>query len=214
LKTLFEYTRVTAPFAGVVTKRYADTGSMIQAGISSSTQVMPVVKLSENTLLRLIFPVPESAVPTVHVGQQVEVRVPTLNRSFPGRVARFSDKVSSATRTMDTEVDVPNPNLVLIPGMYAEVSLTLDHRSGAVTAPISAVEVGNDETSGLVVVVTPENRVEVRKVQLGLQTETKFEVKSGLRQGDLVVTGNRATLKSGQEVRPKVVDLTAAAPGS
>src|ERR1051325_3077287 len=57
LKTLFEYTRVTAPFAGVVTKRYADTGSMIQAGISSSTQVMPLVKLSENTLLRLIFPV-------------------------------------------------------------------------------------------------------------------------------------------------------------
>jgi RND family efflux transporter MFP subunit len=210
LKTLFEYTRVTAPFAGLVTKRYADTGSMIQAGISSSTQVMPVVKLSENTLLRLIFPVPESVVPTVHVGQQVEVRVPTLNRAFPGRVARFSDKVSSATRTMDTEVDVPNSNLVLIPGMYAEVTLTLDHRNGVVTAPISAVEVGNDETSGQVVVVTSENRVEIRKVQLGLQTETKFEVKSGLRGGELVVTGNRAALKSGQEVRPKVVDLTAA----
>jgi len=210
LKTLFEYTRVTAPFAGLVTKRYADTGSMIQAGIASSTQVMPVVKLSQNTLLRLIFPVPESAVPTVHVGQQVEIRVPTLNRSFPGRVARFSDKVSSATRTMDTEVDVPNPNLVLIPGMYAEVTLTLDHRNGVVTAPISAVEVGNDENSGQVVVVTPENRVEMRKVQLGLQTETKFEVKSGLRGGELVVTGNRATLKSGQEVRPKVVELTPA----
>jgi len=210
LKTLFEYTRVTAPFAGVVTKRYADTGSMIQAGISSSTQVMPVVKLSENTLLRLIFPVPESAVPTVHVGQQVEVRVPTLNRSFPGRVARFSDRVSSATRTMDTEVDVPNPDLVLIPGMYAEVRLTLDHRNGVVTAPISAIELGNDETSGQVVVVTPENRIEIRKVQLGLQTETKFEVKSGLHYGEFVVTGNRATLKSGQEVRPKVVNLTSA----
>jgi len=103
LKTLFEYTRVTAPFAGLITKRYADTGSMIQAGISSSTQAMPLVKLSENTLLRLIFPVPESAVHTVHVGQQVEVRVPTLGRSFPGRVARFSDKVLSATRTMDTK---------------------------------------------------------------------------------------------------------------
>lgn len=115
---------------------------------------------------------------------------------------------------MDTEVDVPNPNLVLIPGMYAEVSLTLDHRNGVVTAPISAVEVGNDETSGQVVVVTPENRIELRKVQLGLQTETKFEVKSGLRNGELIITGNRATLKAGQEVRPKVVDLTAAAPSS
>ena len=129
VKTLFDYTRVTAPFAGVITKRYADTGSMIQAGTSSSTQAMPLVKLSENSLLRLIFPVPESAVPTVHIGQQVEVRVPTLKRSFPGQVARFADKVSTATRTMDTEVDVPNPSLVLIPGMYAEVDLTPDHRA-------------------------------------------------------------------------------------
>ncbi|MGH9693344.1 MAG: efflux RND transporter periplasmic adaptor subunit, partial [Bryobacteraceae bacterium] len=105
VKTLADYIRVTAPFAGVITKRYADTGSMIQAGTSSSTQVMPLVKLSENRLLRLILPVPESAVPTVHVGQQVEVCVPTLNRSFPGRVARYADKLSSGTRTMDTEVD-------------------------------------------------------------------------------------------------------------
>lgn len=213
VKTLFEYTRVTAPFTGVITKRYADTGAMIQAGISSSTQVMPVVKLSENSLLRLILPVPESAVPTVHVGQQVEVRVPTLGRSFLGRIARFSEKVSSATRTMETEVDVPNPNLVLVPGMYAEASLTLDHRNAVVTVPISAVDVGADETSGQVVVVTPENRIDIRKIQLGFQTETKFEVKSGLHEGDLVVTGNRSSLRSGQEVRPKVID-TAVSPNS
>jgi macrolide-specific efflux system membrane fusion protein len=94
--------------------------------------------------------------------------------------------------------------------MYAEVTLTLDRRNSVVTAPVSAIELGNDETSGQVIVVTPENRIEVRKVQLGLQTETKFEVKSGLHEGDFVVTGNRATLKSGQEVRPKVVELPAA----
>jgi RND family efflux transporter MFP subunit len=210
LKTLFEYTRVTAPFTGLVTKRYADTGSMIQAGISSSTQAMPLVKLSENTLLRLIFPVPESAAPTVHVGQQVEVRVPTLGRSFPGRVARFSDKVLSATRTMDTEVDVPNPSLVLIPGMYAEATLTLDHRSAVLTAPIAAVDLAADESSGQVIVVTAENRIEVRKVQIGIQTETKLEVKAGLSDGDMVVTSNRSNLRSGQEVRPKVINLTAA----
>src|ERR1041384_423290 len=106
---------------------------MIQAGTSSSTQVMPVVKLSQNSRLRLILPVPESAVPTVHVGQAVDVRVPTLNRSFPGKIARFAGKVSSATRTMDTEVDVANPDLVLIPGMYAQADLTLDHRTGILT---------------------------------------------------------------------------------
>jgi RND family efflux transporter MFP subunit len=207
LKTLFDYTRVTAPFAGLVTKRYADTGAMIQAGISSSTQVMPLVKLSENSLLRLIFPVPESAVPSVHVGQQVDVRVPTLKRSFPGRVARFSEKVSSATRTMDTEVDVSNPNLVLVPGMFAEVTLTLEQRNAVLTVPISAVDLGNDETSGQVVVVTTENKADVRNIQLGLQTETKFEVKAGLREGELVVTSNRSNLRSGQEVRPKVTEL-------
>jgi RND family efflux transporter MFP subunit len=205
IKTLFDYTRVTAPFAGVITKRYADTGSMIQAGTSSSTQVMPLVKLSENSLLRLVLPVPESAVPSVHVGQRVEVRVPTLGRTFPGRVARFADKVASATRTMDTEVDVPNPSSILIPGMYAEVDLTLDHRSDVLAVPIPAVDLGSDESSGQVKVVTPENRIEIRKVQLGMQTANSIEIRSGLRAGESVVTGNRASLREGEEVRPKLL---------
>src|ERR1043166_10020290 len=121
-----EYTRVTAPFTGVITKRCADTGAM-------QTQSTPVVRLSQNNLLRLILPVPESAVPTVRIGQQVEVKVPTLKRSFPGRVARFSEKVSSATRPMATEGDAPNPSLLLIPGMYAELSLNLDRRNHALS---------------------------------------------------------------------------------
>jgi RND family efflux transporter MFP subunit len=212
VKTLAQYLRVTAPFAGVITKRYADTGSMIQAGTSSSTQVMPLVRLSENKLLRLILPVPESAVPTVHVGQQVEVRVPTLRRSFPGRVSRYADKLSSGTRTMDTEVDVSNPSRVLIPGMFAEVNLTLAHRTGVLAVPIPAVDLsGSDESSGEVVVVTPENRIDIRKVQLGLQNPTSVEIRSGLRAGDLVVTGNRSRLEAGQQVRPKLTDLAAEA---
>ena len=211
IKTLLDYTRVTAPFTGVVTKRYADTGSMIQAGTSSSTQVLPLVRLSENSLLRLVLPVPESAAPTVHIGQQVEVRVPTLDRSFPGQVARFADKVASATRTMDTEVDVPNASLVLIPGMFAEVNLTLSHRRAALTVPIPAVDLSGDESSGQVVVVTPENRIEIRKVKLGIQTATDVEVLAGLREGDLVVTGNRGSLRDGQQVRPKPVDVASKA---
>lgn len=212
VKTLFDYTRVTAPFTGVITKRYADTGAMIQAGIASATQAMPVVKLSENSLLRLIFPVPESVVPTVHIGQNVEVRVPTLGRSFPGRVARFADKVSTATRTMDTEVDVPNPRLVLIPGMYAEADLTTDHKSGVLTVPITAVDLAGDETSGQVTIVTSENRIEIRKVQLGAQTENKIEIRAGLKMGDMVVTANRSNLRQAQQVRPKQTET--AAPGA
>jgi len=206
IQTMLDYTRVTAPFAGVITKRYADTGSMLQAGTSSSTQAMPLVRLSENSSLRLIVPVPESAVPTVHIGQTVAVRVPTLDRSFPGRVARFSEKVSAATRTMDTEVDVANPTLVLIPGMYAEVDLTLDSHPRALVVPVQAVDVGADDASGQLAVVNSEKRIEIRSVKLGLQTASGAEILSGLRAGDLVVVGSRSGLKAGQEVQAKIIE--------
>lgn len=218
VKTLLVYTRVIAPFAGVVTKRYADTGSMIQAGTASQTQAMPVVRLSENSLLRLILPVPESVVPTVHIGQQVDVRVPTLTRSFPGRVARFSDKLSMATRTMDTEVDVPNASLVLIPGMYAEVNLTLDRRHAVLAIPVMAVDLDsgsgesgarNQAATGKVMIVTPNNRVERRTVSLGIETANQVEVRSGLNEGDSVVLSGRSGLQPGQEVRPKATTMAA-----
>lgn len=214
VQTMFDYSRVTAPFAGVVTRRFADTGSMIQAGTASQTQAMPVVRLSENTLLRLILPVPESAVPTVHLGQKVDVHVPTLGRTFPGRVARFADKVSLSTRTMDTEVDVPNPNLVLVPGMYAEVNLTLAQHNRVLTVPVTAVDIGSAEgrsgSTGKVMVITSNNRVETRKIALGLETSTRVEVVSGLNEGDMVVIGNRSGLQPGQEVHPKVTEMAAA----
>ena len=218
VKTLMDYTRVIAPFAGVITRRYADTGSMIQAGTASQTQAMPVVKLSENSLLRLILPVPESAVPTVHIGQQVEVRVPTLNRSFPGRVARFVEKVSVATRTMDTEVDVANPSLILIPGMYAEVNLTLDRRDKVLAVPVMAVDRANSDSepgaaqTGEVLIVTPNNRVEKRKVTLGIESSNNVEIRSGLNEGDSVVLTGRAALQPGQEVRPKVTAMSTKTP--
>jgi RND family efflux transporter MFP subunit len=223
VQTMFDYTRVTAPFTGVVTRRFADTGSMIQAGTASQTQAMPVIRLSENSLLRLILPVPESAVPTVHIGQQVDVRVPTLGRTFPGRVARFADKVSVATRTMDTEVDVTNPSLVLIPGMYAEVNLTLAHRSSVLAIPMMAVDMtagaegehgaggGKAGSPGQVMVVTPNNRVEIRHIAFGLETASRVEVISGLNEGDMVVIGNRAGLQPGQEVRPRITAMEASA---
>ena len=215
VKTLMDYTRVTAPFAGVITRRYADTGSMIQAGTASQTQAMPVVKLSENSLLRLILPVPESAVPTVHIGQQVEVKVPTLNRSFPGRVARFVEKVSVATRTMDTEVDVPNPSLIVVPGMYAEVNLTLDRRSKVLAIPVLSVDLDNSDSrtgaaqTGQVLIVTPNNHVEKRRVTLGIESSNSVEVLSGLNEGDSVVLSGRSALQVGQEVRPKVTAMSA-----
>jgi RND family efflux transporter MFP subunit len=210
IHTLMAYTRVTAPFAGVVTKRYADTGSMIQAGTASQTQAMPLVRLSQNSKLRLILPVPESAVPTVHTGQKVQVRVPTLNRTFPGTVIRFADKLLLSTRTMDTEVDVENPGLVLIPGMYAEVNLTLQQHDRVLALPVAAVDSEGDGARGHVLFVTPNGRVERRNIALGLETANRIEIRSGLNEGDMVVLSGRTTLQAGQEVKPKVTELAAA----
>ncbi len=213
VKTMLAYTQVTAPFAGVITKRYANTGSMIQAGTASQTQAMPVVRLSENSLLRLILPVPESDVSLVHVGQGLTVRVPTLNRTFPGKVARFSDRVQLSTRTMDTEVDVANSGFTLIPGMYAEVDFTTEIRNHALTVPVSAVDVSaENETTGKVLTISSGGVLEARNVSLGLQTAESFEVRSGLQPGELVVTGNRASLRPGLHVRPKMNDISVANP--
>jgi RND family efflux transporter MFP subunit len=208
VQTLIEYTRVTAPFTGVITKRFADTGSMIQAGTASQSQAMPVVRLSENSLLRLILPVPESAVATVHLGQQVEVEVPNLHRSFPGKVARFANKLVLSTRTMDTEVDVPNPNLVLIPGMFAEVNLTLERHNAVLAVPVMAVDL-DDEKTGRVMIVTPNDRVEIRKIGLGVESGDRVEVRSGLNEGDRVVLSGRSVLHAGDEVRPRAITLAA-----
>ena len=205
VKTLAAYAQITAPFTGVITRRYADTGSMIQAGTASNTQAMPVVRLSENRLLRLVLPVPESIVPRIHAGAPVEVHVPSLNRSFPGKVARFSEKVQSSTRTMETEVDVANPQLVLVPGMYAEARLTLDRKAGALAVPLGAIAA--HDTTPSVLVVNAEGRLEDRPVKLGVETAQMVEVTSGLKPDELVVVGSRRQLKSGQIVQPKLVDM-------
>lgn len=201
--TMLAYSKITAPFTGVISKRYADTGAMIQAGTSSQTQALPLVRLSEIDRLRLVLPVPEEIVAHIRLGEAVEVRVPSLDhRIFVGTVSRFSDTVSTATRTMETEVDVPNPSLTLVPGMYAEAVLTLDHRAKALAIPLMSVSTQGDKSS--VFVVNSQNKVEERQVKLGIQTANRTEVIAGLREGDMVVVGNRSQIQSGLEVTPKV----------
>lgn len=202
LKTMFQYTSITAPFAGVVTKRYANTGSMIQAGTSSQTQAMPLVRLSQNNVLRLVLPVPESATPKIHVGETLDVKVSALGRTFPGRVARSAGTLQMATRTMDTQVDVQNPNLALVPGMYAEVNLNLDDRKGALTVPIDAIEGTGSEAH---VFVVRGGVVQTAPVTVGLETAQKVEILSGLQQGDMVIVGRHSGLKNGQKVTPKLI---------
>jgi RND family efflux transporter MFP subunit len=201
-QTLFDYARITAPFAGVITHRYADTGAMIQTGTSSQTQSMPVVRLSENDRLRLVIPAPESAVSRIHLGQHVDVTVQSLHRTVSGTVARFANRLDTDTRTMRVEVDVQNANLELVPGMYADASLSLDQVSGVVIAPVQAVD--RSETGARVLAVGRDGRLESRAVTLGLETDDRIEVKQGLSEGDVVVVGSRAQLKPGTMVTPKL----------
>ena len=197
-----EYTRVTAPFAGVITKRYADTGAMIQSGTASHSQAMPVVRLSQNNLLRLVLPVPESAAGLVRVGSVLEVRIPTLQRTFQGRVARTTDTVDTATRTLGVQVDVPNPSGQLIPGMYAEVNLTLSSSLNALTVPVNALREKDGARS--VYVVGDDKKLAVRQASVGLESATAAQITSGLSEGEMVIVSNTAQLSPGQTVEPKV----------
>jgi len=204
-QALFAYARITAPFSGVVTQRYANLGTLMQAGTSSSTQAMPLVKLSEDDLFRLVIPVPESSVRYIRVNDPVDVHVPSLNRSFPGKVARFSVDVQADTRTMHTEVDVPNRDRLLMPGMYAETTLTLEAKDNVLAVPLEAVNHEGEQTT--VYVVSPTGKVEDRVIALGLETSTEAEVVSGLAEGEPVIVSDRSGLKPGQEVRPQVVQM-------
>lgn len=204
-QTLFDYSKITAPFSGVVTQRYANLGTLVQAGTNSSTQAIPIVKLSQDDLFRLVIPVPESYVRFIRVGDPVDVHVASLNRTFPGKVSRFSVDVREDTRTMHTEVDVRNPDHTLVPGLYAEADLILEHKEDIPTIPLQALNHEGDKVA--VFVVNPNGQLEDRPVNLGIQTANDAEVVAGLHEGEMVVVSDRAGLKAGEKVSPQAVQV-------
>jgi RND family efflux transporter MFP subunit len=206
--TMLGYLRISAPFAGVITQRRGDPGALVQAGTASQTQAMPVVRLSQIDPLRLVLPVPESVVPRIRIGSPVEVRVEALNRVFQGRVARFTGRLDSATRTMETEVDLQNPGHVIKPGMFGNALLRLDRRDNTIAVPVQALSEKGGSSS--VMVVNADGQLEERRVEIGLETPDLVEVKSNLRDGELVVIGNRSSLKPGTRVEAKLMDRPSA----
>lgn len=210
VRAMYSYARITAPFTGVITKRYADTGTMLQAGTSSHTQAMPLVRVSQNDLLRLTVPVPESVVPDVRVGMAVQVQVPSLKKTYTGTVARFADQVDFSTRTMRTEIDVRNPRYELVPGMYAYAALVLEHRHNALSVPVQALDRQGNEVS--VLRVTADHKLERVTIGVGLQTPKRVEILSGLKENDEVVVSARSQLNPGEIVQPKLIQL-ATSPG-
>jgi RND family efflux transporter MFP subunit len=200
---LSDYTRIVAPFTGVVTVRYADTGSLIAAGTASSTQSTPVVRIAQISVLRLVLPIPESVAGEIRLGDPVKVHVQALNQDIVGKVSRSAQSLDVQTRTMETEIDFENSNGKLLPGMYAETVLELADRKDVLVVPMEAVAQNAGEAK--ILVVSPQNIVEERKVKIGLQGKSRVEVLSGLTEGERVIIGNQSQFRSGEKVAPKEI---------
>ena len=195
-----QYATITAPYSGVVTMRYADTGALIPAGTAEGLN-QAVVRLAQSDVLRLRMPVPERDVPMVHEGSTVTVHVQATGQQFPGTVVRFTRDVSNSTRTMMTEVDIKNPSLALTPGMYADVTFNLEEKKDALIVPASAILQGDQPS---VMLVDSSNHVQKRPVVLGIGGANTQEITSGLQAGDRVIIGGLSTLQVGEEVKPQL----------
>lgn len=197
---LADYSRITAPFSGIVTWRYADTGSLIQAGTSNSAS-MPVVKLAQVDALRLRLPVPESLAGFVRVGTTASIHVQALGETLTGKISRSTGALDPSTRTMQVEIDVPNADGKLSPGMYADVTMNIQRAGDALVVPVQAVDQSGSEP--FVMLVNSANKVERRVIHIGVSTANRVEVLSGLKEGDHVIVANLATFQPGESVQPK-----------
>jgi RND family efflux transporter MFP subunit len=207
-KALYAYSRITAPFDGVVTEMDAFTGALLPAGTSSNKGDLALCKLSQNNLLRLVIPVPERAVPDVRIGQSVPLKVTTLNKTLEGKIVRVSGQIDLDTRTMHTEIQVPNSDYSLVPGMYASVELPLHTAENALTVPIQSFQ-SSGEGRGTVLVVNGSNKIELREVRPGIQTASLVQLLTGVKVGERVVIGDQSQYRSGELVNPVPVPAKA-----
>ncbi|HVZ19279.1 MAG TPA: efflux RND transporter periplasmic adaptor subunit, partial [Terriglobales bacterium] len=204
VSAMWDYSHIVAPFDGVVTWRYADTGALVQAGTSNAS-AQPVVKLAQVDVLRLRVPVPESLTSNIHIGSPASVTVQATKEKFQAKVTRFTDSLDRATRTMQVEFDIPNKDHHLAPGMYGDVVLQVEHKSNVLTVPVEALLHGNDKAS--VLVLDDNNHVSTRPISTGIEEPSLVEVVSGLKEGDRVIVGNLTAFHDGEVVDPKLSSL-------
>jgi RND family efflux transporter MFP subunit len=202
-----DYTNVVAPLDGVIIWRYADTGALIQSGVSSNNQDLPIVKLAQSGVMRLRLPIPESYVRYVRIGDTVKVRVDALGRSFTGTIVRFTRELNFETRTMETEVDVANKDLTIDSGMYANALLRLNHADNVLTVPVGAIVLHGNQNQAYVVDST--GHLHIKNVQVGIRGNQLAEIQSGLSPGDRVILAAQAKYSEDEAVTP-VVEKTPA----
>jgi len=205
--SLADYAHITAPYNGVVTWRYSDTGALVQAG-TSSAGAQPVVKVAQTDILRLRLPVPESLAGYVQIGDTAQIRIEATDQHLTGKIVRTTGELDAATRTMQVEIDLKNTDRRLSPGMYADVTLNIERKGSGLTVPVQAID--RTASTSFALVVNSQGRIEKRTVRLGIETPTRLEVVSGLGDGEQVVAANLSSFRVGEEVRAQKITM----PGS
>ncbi|HUX44905.1 MAG TPA: efflux RND transporter periplasmic adaptor subunit [Terracidiphilus sp.] len=207
--SLADYAKITAPYTGVITWRYADTGALVQAG-TSSAGAQPVVKIAQTDVLRLRLPVPASLASYVKIGDPAKIRIETTEEKLTGKIVRTTGELDLATRTLQVEIDLNNAGHKLEPGMYADVTLNIQRTGDGLTVPVQAVD--RSKKQAFAYVVDSSGHVQKRELQLGLSTPNRVEVLSGLSNSDRVVVANLSSFNNGEAVRAQDVVLPQLAP--
>jgi len=196
LKQQKAYTQVVAPFDGVVTQRNIDVGSLVQADAASGTFMFAVMR---STDVRIQLYVPQSEAYGVAPGVAAVVHVPEMPaRTFPGKVTRIADALQPGTRTLLTEIDVPNPDGVLAPGMYGTVELYIPRKAPALLVSADAIIFNSD---GLHVAVVENGAAHLRKIDIARDLGREVEISAGLKPSDRVILNPPVNLEDGAKVK-------------
>jgi RND family efflux transporter MFP subunit len=190
-----DYASVVAPFDGVITQRNVDVGSLVQGNINSGTFMFEIM---QKDVIRVWVYVPQDAAFGVAPGVDATVRVPELpGRAFPGKVTRIADALQSGTRTLLTEIDIPNPDGALPPGVYCTVELKILRKAPSLMVPAEALIFNRD---GLQVAVVKDGKSEIREVRVTRDLGTQVEVDAGVKPGDRVILNPPVNLVEGNKV--------------
>jgi RND family efflux transporter MFP subunit len=191
-----DYASVVAPFDGVITQRNVDVGSLVQGNTNSGTFMFEIM---QKDVIRVFIYVPQDAAFGVAPGIDAIVSVPELpDREFPGKVTRIADALQSGTRTLLTEIDIPNPDGALPPGVYCTVELKIPRKSPSLMVPAEALISGRD---GLQVAVVKDGKSEIRTVRVTRDLGTQVEVDAGVKPGDRVILNPPVNLVEGSKVQ-------------
>lgn len=198
LEQLESFKHIYAPFSGVITTRNTDVGSLVNAGNGGPTQQLFVI--AQIDPIRIYVNVPEVDSPSIHKGVKVDIEVPALvGEHFTGSVVRTAEAIDPATRTLNTEIDVPNPKGQLLPGSYAQVHLVLKQQVQRLTVPSNALLFRAEGPRAAV--VGAESKVQLKPVVIGRDFGNTVEIMSGIGPSDAVVISPSDSLEDGEVVR-------------